>query len=106
MVTYEDLFDMVADDRTKFVEKEELLKAATQTLSSSVSLPAYINLEGDCLSLADTFQGFSQALQIFREFGKLTGSFIVSNLMGPLEIYISKIFINFNSHEIAYNNYR
>ena len=91
VVTYEDFFDMIADDRTKVVEKEALLKAAMQILSSSVSLPAYINLEGDYLSLAEAFQGFSQALQIFRESGELTGEFKVGNLIGPVEYYVSKL---------------
>jgi hypothetical protein len=91
VVTYEDFFDLIADDRVKVVDKEVLLKAAVQISNVTDSLPSYIDLGGDYLSLAEALQGFTQALQVIVETGELKGEFVLGNLLGPVEYFESTL---------------
>jgi hypothetical protein len=89
VVTFEEILDRIADDRTKTVSRPALLKAAEIVAASKTAPPDYVDLSGDYLSLADTFQAFAQSLRAFAETGKLPESVKTSDLLGPTEAHRS-----------------
>ncbi|MEW6142221.1 MAG: hypothetical protein AB1597_03565 [Chloroflexota bacterium] len=91
VVTFEELLGRIADDRTKTVSREALLKAAGIVGASTAAPPEYIALDGDYLSLADTFQAFMKALLAFTETGELPQSVGVADLLGPTETFQSHL---------------
>ena len=89
VVTFEEILDRIADDRTKTVSRAALLKAAEIVSASPTAPPDYVDLSGDYLSLADTFQAFAQSLRAFAETGKLPESVKTMDLLGPTEAHRS-----------------
>lgn len=89
VVTFEEILDRVADDRTKDVSRDALLKAARAVAAEQTSPPDYIDLGGDTLSLADTFQVLAQSLQVFAETGRLPETAKARDLLGPTEAHRS-----------------
>ncbi len=63
VVTFEEILDRIADDRTKTVSRPALLKAAGIVSASETAPPDYVDLSGDYLSLVDAFQAFAQSLR-------------------------------------------
>jgi len=89
VVTHEDILEMIADDQTKIVSRDGLLKAAGAIAASPVAPPDYVDLGGDYLSLADAFQAFAQSLRAFAELGELPESVKTEDVLGPTEAHIS-----------------
>jgi hypothetical protein len=83
VVTSDDILDHIADDRTKTVSRAAMLKAAEAVAASRAAPPEYVDLEGDYLSLADTFQAFALALAHFAQHGKLPESVVTRDILGP-----------------------
>ena len=89
VINYEDLFHLIADDRTKVIARNDLLKAGWQVIHSETALPAYIDLDGDYLSLAEVFEGFLQASLEFCEEKEVMENFSVGELLGPIDYFTS-----------------
>lgn len=82
-ITMRDLYSMVIDDRERTIEKEKLIEIAKIVSETGSSLPDYIDLGEDFLSLSDAFQALASALQYYAAHQKLPERSSTSDILGP-----------------------
>ncbi|MEW6358802.1 MAG: hypothetical protein AB1696_20875 [Planctomycetota bacterium] len=83
VVTFEEILDQIADDRTKTASREAVLRTADAVAASPAAPPEFIDLGGDYFSLSDAFQVLAFSLADFAREGTLPETVTVRDILGP-----------------------